>query len=141
MSARRASSPCFSHCQELATTIDGSEDDESRYGLRGVRVGEASHPGSPRRHGSRGTRVCPVTRRVLTYGHRGVRVRQLTLDLLAGSAGAGRDLKIVVMSHLGKRAPSVQTTNQSIVRSGQCQSGCESQAASASASVAVVLGQ
>ena len=74
VSARQASSPCFSHCQELATTVGGSKDDESRYGLRGVRVGEASNPGPPRRHGSLGTRVCPVTRRVLTYGHGGARV-------------------------------------------------------------------
>ena len=54
-----APSPCFSCCLEYATnrrnaTVDGFEsfehggvDVELRCGLRGVRVGEASHPGPP----------------------------------------------------------------------------------------------
>ena len=72
LSAIPATSVHFSHClscQEFATnkrnaTVDCSEsfeqgvlvheeDVESRHGLRGVRVGEASHPGPPRRRISR----------------------------------------------------------------------------------------
>ena len=64
MSAIPAPSPCFTSYLEFATstrnaTVDGfesfeqgvlvvhEEDVESRHGLRGVRVREASHPGPP----------------------------------------------------------------------------------------------
>ena len=66
MSALPAPSPYFGHwlsCQEFATSrrnesfeqggLVYEEEVELRYGLRGVRVGMASHPGPPRRHFSR----------------------------------------------------------------------------------------
>ena len=67
MRTRRFSSPCFSHCQELATT-EGSQAVESRHGLRGVRVGEASHPGPPRRRISRPVEGRDVIPRMYFHG-------------------------------------------------------------------------
>ena len=66
-STRRFSSPCFSHCQELATT-EGSQAVELRYGLRGVRVGEASHPGPHRRRISRPVEGRDVIPRMYFHG-------------------------------------------------------------------------
>ena len=124
MRAIPAPSPCVSSCVEFATnrrnaTVDGfesfeqgvlvvhEEDVESRYGLRGVRVGEASHPGPPRRHISRPIEGRDVIPRVHPTGatQRDEDVMSWTSRMFRSVPG-GEGFRVTVMSRWSQAAGS-----------------------------------
>ena len=99
VSTRRFSSSCVSHCQESATT-ECSQTVESRYGLREVRVGEASHPGPPRRRISRLVEGRDVIPRMHFHGSTQVDEDSdvAATQVMCRPRGLGEGFRVTVMS-------------------------------------------